>query len=88
MSSQTPDDRLVVRPAEKVGVGLPTGFSAHRASGFTPLAPANARRKIDPTQVSVAVSGLSQRQIDAVDFAALFRLDRCRALLTRFGVKG
>lgn len=74
-----PDHDLPLKQSGKVRVGLTPGLSAHCGGRLTPLALANARRKIDPTQVSVAVSGLSQSQIEAVDFTALFKLDRCRA---------
>lgn len=81
MSSQIPDNDLPMKQSKKVGVGLTPGLSSHHAGRLTPLALANARRKIDPTVVSIAVSGLSQSQIEAVDFTAIFKLDRCRAAL-------
>jgi hypothetical protein len=79
MSSQTPNDDMLVKPSEKAGIRFPPGISAHCAGRLAPLALDNAKRKIDSALFSVTVGGLSQKQIDEVNFAATFKLERFRA---------
>lgn len=76
MLSKRLDIEMSVETSEKTSIGFPPGFPAHCAGRLAPLALDNAKYKIDPTMLSVTLGGLSQEQIDAVDFTSVFTFER------------
>jgi hypothetical protein len=80
---------LRIKAPEVIGQAIAPGFPGIFVSRLGPLALDNAKRKLDPTLFSIAVDGLSQKQIDEAALAAASGFARLRSALRaaflRFG---
>ncbi len=64
--------------SEHLGDGRPQFLFGPFVGRLAPLALDNAQRKLDPTLLTLTLGGLSQEQIDGVDFVPSAFLERFR----------
>jgi hypothetical protein len=69
---------MEMHTSDDIGTGMALGFPGHCGSRLAPLAMDSAKRKLDARLLSVTLGGLSQKQIDELDFAADIGLTRVR----------